>query len=68
MGNLRKVLALRDESGHWYVIPVELVDKFRELQEKAGNDDYEAEEEFIKLFSSYMTGGDLNNIQLYIYL
>ena len=55
---MRKVVAVQDDDSHWYVIPKELEDKFHELLESD-------EDEFIETFSEYMTGGDLNNIQLY---
>lgn len=64
-----KVTALKDESGHWYLVPSELKKDFYILLDKASTEDslqYEAEKEFIDKFSKYMTGGDINNIQLYI--
>jgi len=64
-----KVVAVRDDSSHWYVIPLEMKEEFFKLQEKLRSDDYpnryDDEDEFIEKFSKYMTGGDLNNIQLY---
>lgn len=68
---LRPVMALQDESSHWYVIPAEMHDEWYRLN--AIMDDGEegqvafekAEDRFIELFSQYMTGGGLNNIQLY---
>jgi len=57
---MEKVYAVQDESGHWYVIPLETKDKFFNLLEKE-----EDEDEFIEKFSRYMTGGDLNLVQLY---
>ncbi len=66
---MKKVHAVEDESGDWYVIPSELVSKFYELDEAIGSenetDSYEAQEKFGQLFGKYMTGGDLNNVQLY---
>lgn len=61
MTNLQKVHAIKDDSGHWYVIPTELAVEFHNLL----NGGERTEEEFIEKFSRYMTGGDLNNIQLY---
>lgn len=61
MNNLTKVHAIRDDDGHWYVIPVELTVEFHNLL----NGCERTEDEFIGKFSRYMTGGDLNNIQLY---
>ncbi|NET30693.1 MAG: hypothetical protein F6K19_01650 [Cyanothece sp. SIO1E1] len=57
---LIKVVATKDESGHWYVIPKELDEEFEELAF-----DEEKEDEFIDKFSKYSTGGDLNLVQLY---
>lgn len=64
-----KVTARQDDSGHWYVIPDELNKRWNELEEiMAGESQLafeKAEDEFISEFSQYMTGGDLNNVQLY---
>lgn len=58
--NLIQAYCTQDESGHWYVIPFYLKDEFLKL---VGDD--EKEDEFIALFSQYMTGGDLNLKPLY---
>lgn len=60
------VQALKDDSSHWYIVPNDEVDEFKSLLDKAEQGDFEAEDEFISKFSKYMTGGDLNNVQLYI--
>jgi len=62
---MQKVIATRDESSHWYVIPADLYDEFSKLYQKAYEDDYEAQEEFEEKFGQYRTGGDLNNVQLW---
>lgn len=66
---IQKVIAVRDESCHWYVIPENLYDRWIELNKLMDGENQtvfeKAEDEFIKMFSKYMTGGDLNNIQLY---
>lgn len=63
MNNLRKVTATRDNDGHWFIIPSEQLQLFREgLHDAEKIDDYGAFEES---FSKYRTNGDLNNIQLY---
>ncbi len=59
---LQKVVATRDDSGHWYVIPAEMIDDFR-LDEE--NEDMVDSGEFGNKWGKYMTGGDLNNIQLW---
>lgn len=60
---LQKVVAIKDNDGHWFVIPSEHLQFFRDsLHDAEKMDDYEAFEES---FSKYRTGGDLNNIQLY---
>lgn len=59
---MRAVIALKDKSGHWYVIPNELVTVFRWDE----NDESMIDSgEFDDKWGKYMTGGDLNLIQLY---
>ena len=64
-----KVTARQDDSGHWYVIPEELNARWSELHEIMEGENQaafeKAEDEFISEFSLYMTGGDLNNVQLW---
>lgn len=68
---MTKVQARQDDSGHWYVIPDDLDDKWTELNDIMDDGEEgqiafeEAESEFILTFSKYMTGSDLNNVQLY---
>lgn len=62
MENIKKAYACKDGDGHWYVIPFEMKDLFFSELEKGEQDEWE---NFITLFSQYMTGGDLNNTQLY---
>lgn len=67
--NVIPVKAMQDESCHWYVIPNEMSVKFSELTDKMIKEDYESQEtidEFDNLFGAFRTGGDLNNIQLYM--
>ena len=59
----KKVKVVSDDSGHWYIIPNELEDLFYS--------DLEDEElvesgEFSEKYDQYMTGGAINNLQLYI--
>jgi hypothetical protein len=61
MENLKKVYATKDNDGHWYIIPAEMTDEFRRLRDGGES----TEDEFIEKFSNYMTGGDLNLVQLY---
>jgi hypothetical protein len=56
--NLQKVIACQDDSCHWYVIPAEMLDTFRDRLR-------EDDEEFDAIFAEYRTGGDLNNVQLW---
>jgi hypothetical protein len=57
-----KIKAVRDDSGHWYVIPNELWNSFFEdLMDIDMCDSGEFDEKYGK----YMTGGDLNLVQLY---
>lgn len=62
------VKAKRDDAGHWYLIPNELVNEFNNLLDYAINseDDGSSIDLFENTFSKYRTGGDLNNTQLYI--
>ena len=76
---LQKVKAVQDNDLHWYVIPEEMEDQFNLLLEGFGlphsaysditDELYEErgrrEEQFDNMFSKYMTGGDLNLVQLY---
>lgn len=78
--SLKKVVAVQDNDGHWYVIPHELSDEFRSLLEESqepmytGDEDeddalwleYEASiDAFEERFNKYLTGGDLNLVELY---
>jgi len=58
---VQKVKAIRDEDGHWYVIPNDLEYKFHKLLD--GGE--ETVDKFIKQFDQYRVNGDLNNVQLY---
>jgi predicted HAD superfamily Cof-like phosphohydrolase len=60
--DLIQVFATQDGEGHWYVVPVDLKDEFDRLLDGGET----TENEFIEQFSQYMTGGDLNLVQLYI--
>lgn len=62
---LTKVYCTQDESGHWYVMPLELKSKFIELLKRSEYEWNVVEEEFNNTFSKYMTRGDLNLVQLY---
>lgn len=66
---LKKVVAVQDDSGHWYVIPAEMHEDFSKLLAISCNYDdlsqEQAEIEFNDMFSVYRTNGDLNNVQLY---
>ena len=55
------IQALEDGDGHWYLIPNELQNEFLEDLE---NEDFE--DEFSDKYGEYMSGGDLNLVQLYI--
>jgi len=59
---LKKVLAVQDESCHWYVIPLELRDDFYKDE---FNEDMIDSGEFDNKWGQYRTGGDLNLIQLW---
>lgn len=60
---MKKVKAVQDDSGHWYLIPNGSIEEFNfDLD----NEDVCDSGEFGAKYGEYMTGGDLNNIQLYI--
>lgn len=63
---MKKVYAVQDDASHWYLIPIEEMSNFRTLLELCEQGYKEAEKEFNDKFSSCMTGGDINNVQLYI--
>ena len=62
MAEYIKVKAVKDDSGHWYVVPNELVSEFFVDHE---NDDMTDNGEFDNKYGQYRTGGDLNLVQLY---
>lgn len=60
--SLQKVKAVQDDSGHWYVIPFELSDQFGiDVEDTEMTDSGEFDEKY----GEYMTGGDLNLVQLF---
>lgn len=75
MPSIQKVVAVQDESSHWYVIPFDLKEEFDKLSDDVYNaynnvDVKEAvlinlETSFHDKFGKFRTGGDLNNVQLY---
>lgn len=63
------VVAVQDESSHWYVIPSEKSERYRSLSNKLYETDFRDVDminQFEEEFGGYRTGGDLNNVQLYI--
>lgn len=59
---MKKVVAVQDDDGHWYVIPFEMKDEFHSDLDGLGDDNID---EWEDKYGKYMTGGDLNLIQLY---
>jgi len=59
---MKKVKAVKDDSGHWYVIPNDLYEEFIKDEQ---NEDMIDSGKFDEKYGKYMTGGDLNLIQLY---
>lgn len=58
-----KVKALKDDSGHWYLVPNDLAEAFYfDLQDENMVDTGDFDEKYGK----YRTGGDINLTQLYI--
>jgi hypothetical protein len=59
---MEKVKAVKDDSGHWYVLPNEMIeDFFKDLNNEAMIDSGKFDDKYGK----HRTGGDLNLIQLY---
>jgi len=58
-----RVAVVSDEDGHWYVIPHSSTEQFHEMLANGEEDEWSAFEEN---FGDYRTGGDINNIKLYI--
>jgi predicted HAD superfamily Cof-like phosphohydrolase len=59
---LTPVHVTSDNEGHKYVIPAEMAEEFSRLLDGGES----TEDEFIERFSQYMTGGDINQVQLYM--
>lgn len=59
---MKKVYAVQDNDGHWYVIPFQLKEDFFMELEKGEDDE---RDNFELNYSHFRTGGDLNLIQLY---
>ena len=60
---MKKVKALTDDSGHWYIIPNELAGEFWKDSE---NEEMGDTGVFDRKYGKYATGGDLNITQLFI--
>ena len=58
-----EVVAIQDDSGHWYVIPKELKNDF---YIDGDDEDFVDSGKFDNKYGEYRTGGDLNLVQLYI--
>lgn len=59
----KKVKVVNDDDGHWFVIPNELKDSF---YKDLDNESFVDSGGFGEKYGKYMTGGDLNLVQLYI--
>jgi len=59
---MQKVKAVRDDSGHWYVIPNDASDEF---MRDGRNEAFCDSGGFDKKWGKYRTGGSLNLVQLY---
>lgn len=69
---LVKVKLVQDNSGHWYTIPNEKIQRFHDLMHIIDNSEeelsdlyYNSCDEMDSEFGRYRTNGDPNNIQLY---
>jgi hypothetical protein len=62
MTTLQKVKAIKDDSGHWFVIPNDLRDEF---YKDLDNEDMIDSGKFDNKWGKYRTGGGLNLVQLW---
>ena len=61
------VNVMKDDSGHWYIIPIGLVGQFQNFMVAIEFDEnQELIDNFEAMFSEYRTGGDVNLVQLYV--
>lgn len=60
--NLQRVLAVQDDSSHWFVIPY---NKAPEFFADLENEEIIDSGEFDNKWGQYRTGGDLNLVALY---
>lgn len=60
MSELEKHCLVRDDDGHWYVIPVCMADRFRYLEE---TNEYQT---FDDEFSSMAIGGSPSMVEFYL--
>jgi len=71
VSSYKRVVITQDDDGHSYIIPYEMKEEFIDLLNKLIECDYEDAEildEYVNKFEQYRTGGDINNIELYIKL
>lgn len=58
-----KVKVTRDNDGHWFIIPNEIVNQFnRDLEDE----DFVDSGKFDEIYGKYRTGGDINLKQLWM--
>jgi hypothetical protein len=59
---IQPVKAIEDESGHWYIIPNSLFERFyKDMQDE----DFVDSGDFDDEYGRYRIGGDLNLVQLF---
>jgi len=63
MEEYTRVSVESDDDGHWYVIPHSKVEQFQKMLSEGEEDEWS---EFEENFGEYRTGGDINNIELYV--
>lgn len=62
--DMTAVKALKDNDGHWYLVPNEKASQFHSmLRDAEESEDYEG---FEDTYGEFMTGGDLNLVQLFV--
>lgn len=59
---MERVYCIQDNDGHWYVIPYEQREEFQSDLDGLYDENYD---EWDDKYAHYMTGGDLNLVELY---
>lgn len=60
---IQRIAIVTDNDGHDYIIPYEMLEQFYEDLERGYFDEYE---EFNRIYSKYMLGGDINRKEIFM--